>query len=203
MRLAKAWSLAGLISLSGCGSSGTGYAPITGPQVCNTTSIINGTFDFGWTCWAQTATAPGTVPEYPIFSLKTSGICLPASQQGNPWASIEVPGRANGYISQQFIYHSTPTTVAFRTWGTLDPVTVTVGIVFPTGTQLGTETVLDTFTPPPVQSSATACSGLGPVTKTYSFAGYSPGSLIEVRLHVTSSGVNGATANFDDVSSSP
>lgn len=203
MRLAVC-SLVGLLALADCGSNGTAYAPIGGPPACNKTNIINTTFNFDWTCWARTPTAPGTISGFPTFSIETSAMCV-ASQNGNPYASIAVPGGSAGYISQQFIDHGVPQSVSFRVWGTRDPVTISVGIVFPTGTLIGTETILDTFVPPPVQSSPTQCSGLIPVTKTYSFSrsDFSAGSLIELRLHATSTGVVGTTANFDDVTSSP
>jgi len=194
----------GLLILTACASSSVPYAPIGGPPNCNTTNIINTGFNYDWTCWARTPTAAGTLPGYPTFNIKTSDLCVPP-QNGNPFAAIETPAGSAGYISQQFIDHGVPQSVSFRVWGTQDPVTVTVGIVFPTGTAIGTETILDTFVPPSVRSSPTTCTGLAPVTKTYSFSrsDFGRGSLIEIRLHVTSNGVNGAIANFDDITSSP
>jgi hypothetical protein len=196
--------LIAIVLLAGCGSNGVAYAPIGGPPQCNKTNIINTGFNFAWTCWATTPTKPGALPGFPTFTLKTSDMCVP-SQNGNPFAAIEAPAGAAGYLSQQFIDHGVSQSVSFRVWGELDPVTVRVGIVFPTGLVEGTETVLDTFAPPSVESSPTTCSGLGPITKTYSFSrsDFNVGSLIEIRLHVTSNGVNGAIANFDDVTSSP
>lgn len=196
--------LLGLLAVSGCGGNGIAAAPIGGPPRCNYTNIINGGFNFAFTCWATTRTNPGTLPGFPTFTLKTSDPCVP-SQNGNVFVAVETPAAASGYISQQFIDHGTPQSVSFRVWGTQDPVTVTVGIVYPTGIQEGTETILDTFTPPPVGGSSTTCTGATPVTKTYSFSrsDFGPGSLIEIRVHITSNGTNGAIANFDDFSSSP
>ncbi len=190
--------------LAGCGSNGIAYAPIGGPPACNKTNIINTGFNFDFTCWATTPTKPGTLPGFPTFTLKTSDPCVP-SQNGNPFVAIETPAGAAGYLSQQFIDHGVPQSVSFRVWGTQDPVSVTVGIVFPIGTQQGTETILDTFTPPSVRSSPTTCTGAAPIIKTYTFSrsDFGVGSLIEIRLHVTSNGVNGAIANFDDITSSP
>jgi len=190
--------------LAGCGSNGVAYAPIGGPPACNKTNIINTGFNFDWTCWAQTPTAPGVIPGYPAFSIETTAPCVP-SQNGNPYASIAVSGGSAGYISQQFIDHGVPQSVSFRVWETQGPVTITIGIVYPTGIRVGTETILDTFTAPSVQSSPTMCTGAVPITKTYSFSrsDFSTGSLIEIRLHATSPGPVGTTANFDDITSSP
>jgi len=118
---------------------------------------------------------------------------------------VATPGGSAGYLSQQFIDHGVPQSVSFRVWGGQDPVTVPVGIVYPTGTQEGTETILDTFSPPATRSDPTTCHGNGAITKKSSFSrsDFGVGSLIELRLHVTSNGVNDATANFDDLTSSP
>ncbi len=205
MKYMKIWPLVVVYLLAGCGSSGPAFAPIGGGgAACNKTNLINNGFNFDWLCWDRTPTAPGTLPGFPTFTLKTSDPCVP-SQNGNVFAAVETPAGSAGYLSQQFIDHGVPQSVSFRVWGGQDPVTVSVGIVFPTGTHIGTETILDTFTPPSVQASPTTCTGLGPITKTYSFSrpDFTTGSLIEIRLHVTSNGVNGAIANFDDITSSP
>jgi hypothetical protein len=204
MKLLNVIAVSALASLAGCGSNGVAVAPIGGPPACNTTNIINTGFNFDWTCWARTPTAPGGLPGFPTFTIKTSDSCVP-SQNGNPFAAIETPAGAGGYLSQEFVDHGTPQSVSFRVWGGTSPVTVTVGIVFPTASLQGVETILDTFTPPTVRTSPTTCNGGVPVTKTYSFSrsDFGPGSLIEIRLHVTSNGVNDATANFDDITSSP
>lgn len=204
MRYLCILALATTSVLAGCGSNGVAYAPIGGPPQCNKTNIINTGFNFDWTCWAQTPTNSGVFPGFPKFSIETTAQCVP-SQSGNPYASIAVPGGAAGYISQQFIDHGVPQSVSFRVWATQGPVTITVGIVFPTGIHEGTETILDTFTAPSVASSSTQCTGLAPITKTYSFSrsDFTVGDLIEIRLHATSTGPVGTTANFDDVTSSP
>lgn len=204
MKFLRLLPLLALLSGTGCGSNGIAAAPIGGPPACNKTNIINGGFNFAFTCWATTPTASGRIPGFPTFTLKTSDPCVP-SQNGNVFVAIETPGGAAGYISQQFIDHGVPQSVAFRVWGTQDPVTVTVGIVYPTGLLEGAETILDTFTPPSVGGSSTTCTGAVPITKSYSFSrsDFGPGSLIELRVHITSNGTNGAIANFDDFSSSP
>jgi len=197
-------ALFALVSLPGCGSNDIPYAPIGGPPACNKTNIINTGFNFAFTCWATTATAPGTIPGFPTFTIKTTDQCV-AGQTNNPFMEVATPGGAAGYLSQQFIDHGTPQSVSFRVWGGQDPVSVTVGIVYPTGLVEGTETILDSFVPPTTRSGPTTCNGNVPITKTYSFSrsDFGPGSLIEIRLHVTSNGVNDATANFDDITSSP
>jgi hypothetical protein len=200
-------SLAGFFLLAGCGISGPNgisAAPIGGPPQCNKTNIINSEFNFDFTCYNETPTFPGTIPGFPAFSIETTAQCVP-SQNGNPYAAIQVPATSAGYLSQQFIDHGVPQSVSFRVWATQGPVTVSVGIVFPTGLHEGAETILDTFTAPSVASSATQCTGLIPVTKSYSFqrSDFKAGDLIEIRLHVTSPGPVGTTANFDSVTSSP
>lgn len=173
------------------------------PQPCNTSNISNGDFTFGFRCWARVAVFPGAPAGFPKFRIDTAGMCLPPLQAGNSLASIDVPGNAEAYIAQAFIYRGTPTTVTFRTWGTIDQVTVTVGIVFPVATGAGTERILDRFVPPAIQSSATTCSGRRPTRKSYTFPGFTRDDQIQLRLHATSAGTNGAIANFDDVTSSP
>jgi hypothetical protein len=204
MKYLSVLPLLAMSMLAGCGSNGVAYAPIGGPPACNKTNIINTGFNFAFTCWAVTPTASGTIPGFPTFTIKTSDQCV-SGQTDNPFMEVATPGGSAGYFSQQFIDHGIPQSVSFRVWGGQDPVTVTVGFVFPTGTLEGTETILDTFVPPATRSGPTTCNGGAPITKTYSFSrsDFGVGSLIEIRLHVTSNGVNDATANFDDVTSSP
>jgi hypothetical protein len=204
MRYLGVLPLLAVCLLAGCGSNGVAYAPIGGPPACNKTNIINTGFNFDFTCWAVTPTKSGAIPGFPTFTIKKLDQCV-SGQTDNPFMEVATPGGAAGYLSQQFIDHGVPQSVSFRVWGGQDPVTVTVGIVFPTGIQEGTETILDTFSPPTTRSGPTTCNGNAPVTKTYSFsrADFKAGDLIEIRLHVTSNGVNNATANFDDITSSP
>ena len=161
---------------------------------CNTSGILNGDFDHGFRCWALVGDAR--------FRIEEAGACLPAAQRGNPMASIDVSGNAEAYVAQAFVYRGA-TTVAFRAWRTGDPVTVTVGIVFPVAAGAGTEKVLDGFVPPAIASHAAMCSGLRPVTKSYTFSGFARGDEIQLRLHVAAPGTSAATAHFDDVTSSP
>jgi hypothetical protein len=178
-------------------------APQSGfPLPCNVSRIANGDFTFGFRCWAQVAVAAARSAA-PQFRIDAAGACLPAAQAGNPFAALDIPANAQAYIAQTFIYRGTPTSVTFRAWGAIDPVTVSAGIVFPVGTGVGTERTLDTFVPPPLEQKNGACSGRQPVKKVYRFSGYPRGARIQLRLHATSAGPNGAIAAFDDVNSSP
>jgi hypothetical protein len=95
-----------------------------------------------------------------------------------------------------------PTTLSFRTWGALDPVTTKVFII----DQQGAENLLETYTPPPMvwspdpynTSVPLQCTGNQEVTKTYSLAAYQ-GQTITLRFESTSNGTNGTFAFFDDV----
>jgi hypothetical protein len=173
------------------------------PGPCNVGALANGDFTFGFRCWAQVATMPGRLDGFPQFRIESAGACLSPSIAGNPYAAIDVPGGAGAYLAQTFRYRGTPTRITLRVWGMVDPVTVRIGVVFPVGAGIGTERLLDTFVPPAIEQASGSCSGLQPLEKHYAFSGYSRGALIQLRLHATSSGSNGAIAAFDDAASSP
>ena len=173
------------------------------PPACNTAGVTNGDFTFGFRCWAQVTTALGVSNGYPQFRIELAGACLQALAAGNPYAAVDVPGGAEAYLAQTFRYRGTPTRITFSVWGIIDPVTVRVGVVFPVGTGIGKERILDTFVAPAIQRISGTCSGLHPVEKSYAFSGYARGARIQLRLHATSAGSNGAIAAFDEVSSSP
>ncbi len=192
-RVSGAWSL-----------TSTPKVPVTRwPAACNTAGITNGDFTFGFNCWAQIVTARGHLSGYPQFRVEAAGACFPSSGAGNPYAAIDVPDDAAAYLAQTFRYRGTPTRIKLRAWGIVDPVTVQIGIVFPVGTGIGTEHILDTFVAPALQLSSGACSRSRPAEKEYAFLGYPRGAPIQLRLHATSAGSNGAIAAFDDVTSSP
>jgi hypothetical protein len=170
---------------------------------CNAGAITNGDFTFGLRCWARVATAPGRLGGFPQFRIEAAGACLPASAAGNPYAAVDVPANAAGYIAQTFRYRGTPTRIRLRVWGGVDPVTVQAGVVFPVGTGIGTERILETFVAPALHLSSGACSGFRPAEKSYVFSGYQRGARIQLRLHASSLGSIGAIAAFDDVASSP
>ena len=170
---------------------------------CNAGAITNGDFTFGFRCWAQVTTAPGGVNGYPQFRIEAAGACLPASAAGNPYAAIDVPDNAAAYVAQTFRYRGSPTRIRLRVWGGVAPVTVQIGVVFPVGTGIGSERILDTFATPPLQLESGICSGSHPLVKEYAVSGYARGTQIQLRLHASSAGSNGAIAAFDDVTSSP
>jgi hypothetical protein len=187
------WSLYNIVSI------GASYRP----AACNTSRITNGDFTFGFRCWAQVVTARGRLDGFPQFRIESAGACFPASVAGNPYAAVDVSGGAGAYLAQTFRDRGTPTRITLRVWGIVDPVTVQVGIVFPVGTGIGRERILDTFVAPPIQQASGSCSGLQPLQKHYAFSGYAHGAQIQLRLHAASNGSNGAIAAFDDAASSP
>jgi hypothetical protein len=173
------------------------------PGACNAGAITNGDFTFGFSCWAQVATMRGNLDGFPQFRIEAAGACLPPSIAGNPYAAVDVPGGASAYLAQTFRYRGTPTRITLRAWGVVDPVTVRIGVVFPVGTGIGTEKILDTFVAPAIQQASGLCSGLQPLEKHYAFSGYARGAQIQLRLHAASKGSNAAIAAFDDAVSSP
>jgi hypothetical protein len=190
----RSWSLYGILPKINITRS---------PGACNAGAIINGDFTFGFRCWAQVSTARGSLNGYPQFHIGAVGPCLPASAAGNPYAEIDVPANAAAYLAQTFRYRGSPTRIRLRVWGDVDPVTVQVGVVYPVGTGVGSERILDTFAAPPLRRQSGLCSGSQPLEKEYAFSGYARGALIQLRLHAASAGSNGAIAAFDDVTSSP
>lgn len=189
----RTWTLSAIPSRL----SGTPY-----PGACNAGAITNGDFTFGFRCWAQVVTARGRLDGFPQFRIESAGKCLPAAMSGNPYAAIDVPGGAAAYLAQTFRYRNAPTRITLRAWSIADPVTVQAGIVFPVGTGVGSERILETFVAPPLQHASGDCSALRPIEKTYTFSGYPRGAAIQLRLHASSAGSNGAIAAFDDVASS-
>jgi hypothetical protein len=170
------------------------------PRPCNVSAIVNGDFTFGFRCWAHVATVPPGIAVR--FQIEGADACLPSAQAGNPHAVLDVPAAGQAYIAQTFRTHGKVTTVTLRVWRSMDPVTVRVGTVYPVGTGIGTERIVDTFDPPALQSRSGACSELHPVMKSYRISGYAPGTPIQLRLHAAA-GAAGATANVDDVTSTP
>ncbi|HEX5275856.1 MAG TPA: hypothetical protein VFW34_11360 [Candidatus Rubrimentiphilum sp.] len=177
--------------------------PQTGlPRPCNGSEIVNGDFTFGFRCWAQVATARGRFYGLPQFWIGAAGECLPALSAGNPFAALDVSGGAAGYIAQTFRYRGTPTTITLKAWSLSDPVNVQAGIVYPVGVGVGAERIIGTFVAPSLNRGRGGCSGFAPIEKTLRFSGYARGTQIQLRLHATAVGSDGAAA-FDDVTSKP
>lgn len=181
-----------------CASSAMITASATGVASQSATltllGIIDGTFDQGLTCWKQTVVSGGSFSGYPRFGANSNDPCVP-SQAGNPAGFVDAPGGADGYLSQTITVPGGTPTLSFLTWNNLDPTTVTVSVV----NAQGVETVLDTYNPPPVQTSSATCTGNVPITKSYSLAQFAS-QTVTLRLRVTSrTGFNGTIANFDNV----
>lgn len=126
-------------------------------------------------------------------TVETGSRCLPA-QNGNPFIYLNVYSRRVGSFSQTFKVPASAKTLSFRTWGNLDPVTVTL--------TLGSTT--DTFTPPPNETLSdpkdpysAVCNGAGYVTKSYDISG-SAGKTVTLSVSGSATGNNGTFANFDD-----
>ena len=154
--------------------------------------INNGDFTDGQGFYSTRVVSGGSFSGYPHFNVSTSGPCL--STVGNPFFSIDAPGGADGYVQQTITLPSTPSQFSFTTWGNLDPVTATVSVIDSNGNQ----TVLGSFTPPPLQASTSSCSSNSPITQTFSLGQFA-GQTITLRIEVTSSGSNGTFGNFTNL----
>jgi hypothetical protein len=117
------------------------------------------------------------------------------SQGGKPFAFIDAPGGADGYIQQQLKVPRSPGKLKFRTWGNLQPAVVTISIV--AGGRV--HRVLS-YSPPPLQGNrANGCSGRRPVTRAVNVAAYA-GKVVRLRVEATSTGFAGTIADFDGFS---
>jgi RHS repeat-associated protein len=167
------------------------------PQCSEASQYIqNGDFGNGLTSYTTTVVSTGSFSGFPHFVINTSSHCIPSAQVGNPFLSLDVPGGADGYVEQQVVLPNGPTTLSFTSWVNQDAVTVTISIITVSD---GKEHVLETYTPPSLEVSASACTGNTPITKSYSLTAYA-GQTIKVRLRATSGGVNGTIADFDNLS---
>lgn len=120
--------------------------------------------------------------------------CLP-SQTGNPFISLNVYSKRVGSFSQTFKVPASAKTLSVRTWGNLDPVTVTI--------TLG-GAALDTFVPPhletlsdPSNPYSAVCNGATDITKSYDISSYA-GKKVTLTVSGSAPGNNGTFANFDD-----
>lgn len=170
----KAWSLRAIPRI-----------PATGPPACNGGGIVNGSFSFGLRCWTAVPAAAARI--------ESENVCFPEDLAGKPYASLA----AQSYLAQTFVYRGLPERVEMRVWSE-GRSTVSVGVVFPVGTGIGSERLLDSFDPPAVLSDSGRCTGLHPVVKQYRFSGYPRGERIQLRLHAA-----GGRAAFDSISSEP
>lgn len=148
--------------------------------------LENGDFSAGLAGW----TVAGSRSPF----IATSSQCLP-SHSGNNALAMDVP---NGWAyAEQTVTLQGESTLSFRTWGQLDPVTVAVYLMVD-----GVPTPIDTFVPVRLIASYTldpltfSCTGALPETKTYDL----PDLMGEVTLvlYASSSGYDGTFAIFDD-----
>ena len=166
---------------------------LAGSSRAGATNLVqNGDFAADLDGWTSVVVSGGSFAGFPKFAVRTDAACL-ASQAGNPFGSIDVPGNADGYVAQSLDLPGAATTLSFRSWGNDDPVTVTISVV-PQG---GPVTVLESYVPPALESHG-GCSGNVPVTKSYDLAPFA-GQTVTLRFEATASGYNGTIADFDDI----
>jgi hypothetical protein len=117
------------------------------------------------------------------------------SQGSKPFAFIDAPGGADGYIQQQLKVPRPSGRLTFRTWGNLEPTEVTISIV-----ANGKVHRVLTYSPPTLQGNrANGCSGKRPVNKSVNVAAYA-GKTVTLRVDATSTGFAGTIADFDGFS---
>ncbi|HXN86187.1 MAG TPA: hypothetical protein VN867_08950, partial [Candidatus Binataceae bacterium] len=107
------------------------YVPINASSLVN--YLQNSDFNDGLGYYTTATVSAGSSSGFPNFNVSTNaGMCDPA-QTGNPFLSVNVPNGADGYFQQQVSLPGSPTSLSFTTWGSVDPVTVTVSVVPATG----------------------------------------------------------------------
>lgn len=161
--------------------------------VAQANAIQNGEFSQGLNGWTSTIVAPGIYSGYPHLRVITQAKCEPA-QAGNPFLEIDVPGGANGYVQQQISVPQAPGPLTFRTWGNLEAVQVSIGVV-----TLSDHVVhsLLAYTPPTLQASPGTCSGRKPITQSLDVTAFA-GQTVDLRVEATASGFDGTIADFDN-----
>jgi hypothetical protein len=181
--------------------------PVAAAGAATTNVVANGSFTAGLAHWSKKAVSRGQdgagYPRIAVGALNSTASgenwswmqkCA-RSQGSRPFAFIDVPGGANGYIQQQLKVPRSTGRLKFRTWGNLEPTEVTISIV--AGGQV--HPVL-TYSPPPLQGNrANGCSGKRPVTKSVNVAAYA-GKTVRLRVEATSTGSVGTIADFDGFS---
>jgi hypothetical protein len=127
-------------------------------------------------------------------SVGSGSRCVPG-QNGNPFMALDVYSQRVGSFSQTFKLPANAKTLSFRTWGNLDPVSVTVtlgGKGLDGFTPASTETLSD-----PQDPYSAYCNGTPPATKQYDIAAFA-GKKVTLSVSATATGNNGTFANFDD-----
>jgi hypothetical protein len=181
--------------------------PVSGALAATPNVVANGSFTAGLAHWSKGTVSRGQdgagYPRIGVGRLKStssgeswSWMQQCARSQGNkPFAFIDAPGGADGYIQQKLKVPRSPSRLRFRTWGNLQPTQVTISIV--AGGQV--HRVLS-YSPPTLQGTrANGCSGKRPVTMSVSVAAFAR-KTVSVRVEATSTGFAGTIADFDSFS---
>ncbi|MBM3225537.1 MAG: hypothetical protein FJZ47_17300, partial [Candidatus Tectomicrobia bacterium] len=181
------YSLFLLTLLTGMGSFGPPFGRLSTAQ-----TVKNGDFSNGLTGWTQRIISGGIFAGFPKFLTFSSLRCLP-SQQGNPFFALDVPGDADGILEQQVTIPPASVTngavLSLRSWGSNEPVTVTISIV-PTGQA---EVILESYRPPLIENFPN-CTGNLPVVKSYDLAAFAR-QTVTLRLRGTCMRVVGPCFN--------
>ncbi len=154
------------------------YVPVNASTQTN--FIKNGDFNDGFGSYTT-----GVVSGSPLISINTSPVsCLPPvpPPQGNPFASLNVAGGAEGFFEQQLaVPNAAGQVVSFKSWGIISPVTVTVSVI----PSSGPAQVLGSFTAPQIMNPNSSCSGTTPAIKTFSLNAFA-GQTLTLRFEATS-----------------
>ncbi len=163
------------------------------PTGCTPGVLSNGDFSNGLSCWTQYTIAPGAFSGFPHYTTSSTDFCLASTT--NPFASIDVPGGADGTLNQTFTVPTGTPTLYMYTWGNLDPVTVTVSVQYADANPV----VLGTFTPPTLANSEYSCTpGAVPVIESFNMTAYA-GLPVTLTIGATSNGSDGTLVQFDDI----
>jgi hypothetical protein len=177
-------------------ASTPGAAPASvafAPTGCTPGVLSNGDFSNGLTCWTQYTISPGGFSGFPHYTTSSTDFCLASTT--NPFASIDVPGGADGTLNQTFYVPTGTPTLYMYTWGNLDPVTVTVSVQYADANPV----VLGTFTPPTLANSDYTCTPSAvPVIESFNMTPYA-GLPVTLTIDATSNGSDGTLVQFDDI----
>jgi hypothetical protein len=177
-------------------ASTPGAAPASvafAPTGCEPGVLSNGDFSNGLACWTQYTISPGGFSGFPHYTTSSTDFCLASTT--NPFASIDVPGGADGTLNQTFYVPTGTPTLYMYTWGNLDPVTVTVSVQYSDANPV----VLGTFVPPTLANSEFSCTpGAVPVIKSFDLTAYA-GLPLTLTIDATSTGSDGTLVQFDDI----
>ena len=165
------------------------------PPRASANVIFNGSFGSGLRGWLTKAVARGREPGYPHVMMLTTPreplLKCDRAQRHHHFLQLNVPAGASGYVEQGIIVPIRPGRLTFRTWGQLEPVTVTVSMV--SGPFVHR---LLSYTPPLLEASPATCSGKKPIAESLDVARYA-GQAVGLRIQAGSQGLNGAIADFD------